>query len=61
MQFGIHNSSWLDATDPAEAFEAMKAEAHDTANIPYTSGWSRPSKQPRPALADDRLPCPSPD
>ncbi|MBV8650136.1 MAG: LLM class F420-dependent oxidoreductase, partial [Alphaproteobacteria bacterium] len=27
MKFGIHNSSWLDRTDPAEAFEAVKAKA----------------------------------
>ena len=27
MKFGIHNSSWLDAPDPAEAFEAVKAKA----------------------------------
>ena len=27
MKFGIHNSSWLDAPDTAEAFEAVKAKA----------------------------------
>jgi F420-dependent oxidoreductase-like protein len=27
MKFGIHNSSWLDSADPAEAFEAVKAKA----------------------------------
>jgi F420-dependent oxidoreductase-like protein len=27
MKFGIHNSSWLDDPDPAEAFEAVKAKA----------------------------------
>lgn len=27
MRFGIHNSSWLDGPDPAEAFEAVKAKA----------------------------------
>lgn len=27
MKFGIHNSSWLDALDPAEAFEAVKKKA----------------------------------
>jgi F420-dependent oxidoreductase-like protein len=27
MKFGIHNSSWLDGSDPAEAFEAVKAKA----------------------------------
>src|SRR5438132_1156338 len=27
MKFGIHNSSWLDRPDPAEAFEAAKAKA----------------------------------
>ncbi len=27
MKFGIHNSSWLDSPDPAEAFEAAKAKA----------------------------------
>ncbi|HEY3912830.1 MAG TPA: LLM class F420-dependent oxidoreductase [Stellaceae bacterium] len=27
MKFGIHNSSWLDAPEPAEAFEAVKAKA----------------------------------
>ena len=27
MRFGIHNSSWLDRPDPAEAFEAVKAKA----------------------------------
>ena len=27
MRFGIHNSSWLDSPDPAEAFEAVKAKA----------------------------------
>jgi alkanesulfonate monooxygenase SsuD/methylene tetrahydromethanopterin reductase-like flavin-dependent oxidoreductase (luciferase family) len=27
MKFGIHNSSWLDSSDPAEAFEAVKAKA----------------------------------
>jgi F420-dependent oxidoreductase-like protein len=27
MKFGIHNSSWLDAPDPADAFEAVKTKA----------------------------------
>jgi F420-dependent oxidoreductase-like protein len=27
MRFGIHNSSWLDSPEPAEAFEAVKAKA----------------------------------
>src|SRR5262249_56697478 len=27
MNFGIHNSSWLDSPEPAEAFEAVKAKA----------------------------------
>jgi len=27
MRFGIHNSSWLDGPDPAEAFEAVKVKA----------------------------------
>ena len=27
MKFGIHNSSWLDRPDPAEAFEAVRAKA----------------------------------
>jgi hypothetical protein len=27
VRFGIHNSSWLDGPDPAEAFEAVKAKA----------------------------------
>ena len=27
MKFGIHQSSWLDAPDPAEIFEAMKVKA----------------------------------
>ena len=27
MKFGIHNSSWVDAPDPADAFEAVKAKA----------------------------------
>ena len=27
MKFGMHNSSWLDSSDPAEAFEAVKAKA----------------------------------
>jgi hypothetical protein len=27
MKFGIHNSSWLDAPDPAETFEAVKTKA----------------------------------
>jgi F420-dependent oxidoreductase-like protein len=27
MKFGIHNSSWLDSPDKAEAFEAVKAKA----------------------------------
>jgi alkanesulfonate monooxygenase SsuD/methylene tetrahydromethanopterin reductase-like flavin-dependent oxidoreductase (luciferase family) len=27
MPFGIHNASWRDAPDPAEAFEAVKAKA----------------------------------
>jgi F420-dependent oxidoreductase-like protein len=27
MRFGIHNSSWLDGPDPADAFEAVKAKA----------------------------------
>jgi len=27
VRFGIHNSSWLDGSDPAEAFEAVKARA----------------------------------
>jgi len=27
MKFGIHNSSWLDTPDPAEAFEAVKVKA----------------------------------
>jgi F420-dependent oxidoreductase-like protein len=28
MKFGIHQSSWLDTPDPAEAFEAVKVKAH---------------------------------
>jgi len=27
MKFGLHNSSWVDGPDPAEAFEAAKAKA----------------------------------
>jgi hypothetical protein len=27
VRFGIHNSSWLDGPDPAEAFEAVKVKA----------------------------------
>jgi len=27
MKFGIHNSSWPDAPDPAEAFEGVKTKA----------------------------------
>jgi alkanesulfonate monooxygenase SsuD/methylene tetrahydromethanopterin reductase-like flavin-dependent oxidoreductase (luciferase family) len=27
MKFGIHNSSWLDSPDPAEAFEAVRMKA----------------------------------
>ena len=27
MNFGIHNPSWLENPDPAEAFEAVKAKA----------------------------------
>ena len=27
MTFGIHNCSWLDGPDPAEPFEAVKAQA----------------------------------
>ncbi|MCC7368262.1 MAG: TIGR03560 family F420-dependent LLM class oxidoreductase [Chloroflexi bacterium] len=27
MKFGLHNSSWLDAADPSEAFEAVKVKA----------------------------------
>jgi F420-dependent oxidoreductase-like protein len=27
VRFGIHNSSWLDTPDPAEAFEAVKVKA----------------------------------
>jgi alkanesulfonate monooxygenase SsuD/methylene tetrahydromethanopterin reductase-like flavin-dependent oxidoreductase (luciferase family) len=27
VKFGIHNSSWLDRPDPAEAFEGVKAKA----------------------------------
>src|SRR3954468_7417793 len=27
MRFGVHNSSWRDTADPAEAFEAVKAKA----------------------------------
>jgi F420-dependent oxidoreductase-like protein len=27
MRFGIHNSSWLDGPDPAEAFEVVKVKA----------------------------------
>jgi hypothetical protein len=26
MKFGIHNPSWLFGSDPAEAFEGMKAK-----------------------------------
>ena len=27
MKFGLHQSSWLDTPDPAEAFEAVKGKA----------------------------------
>jgi alkanesulfonate monooxygenase SsuD/methylene tetrahydromethanopterin reductase-like flavin-dependent oxidoreductase (luciferase family) len=27
MKLGVHNSSWLDAPDPADAFEAVKTKA----------------------------------
>jgi hypothetical protein len=40
IKFGIHNSSGLDAPDPAEAFEAVKAKAQ----------WAEESVRcPRPA------------
>src|SRR2546430_14260760 len=32
MKFGIHNSSWLDRPDPAEAFEAVRAKAQWAGN-----------------------------
>jgi F420-dependent oxidoreductase-like protein len=35
MKFGIHNSSWLDAPDPAEAFEAVKAKAQWAENCGF--------------------------
>jgi hypothetical protein len=33
MKFGIHNSSWLDTPDPAEAVETPELFASDV--IPY--------------------------
>ena len=35
MRFGIHNSSWLDGPDPAEAFEAVKAKAQWAENYGF--------------------------
>src|SRR5262252_9564687 len=35
MKFGIHNSSWLDSPDPAEAFEAVKAKARWAENCGF--------------------------
>ncbi|HVC62226.1 MAG TPA: TIGR03560 family F420-dependent LLM class oxidoreductase [Acetobacteraceae bacterium] len=36
MKFGIHNSSWLDTPDPAEAFEAVKVKAQWAENQGFT-------------------------
>ena len=35
MRFGIHNSSWLDSPDPAEAFEAVKTTAQWAEHHPF--------------------------
>jgi alkanesulfonate monooxygenase SsuD/methylene tetrahydromethanopterin reductase-like flavin-dependent oxidoreductase (luciferase family) len=32
MNFGIHNSSWLDSPEPAEAFATVKAKAQGAEN-----------------------------
>src|SRR5437870_11949433 len=48
MKFGIHNSSWLDRPDPADAFEAVKAKAQwaedhgfvGAPDEPFLEGWT---------------------
>src|SRR5437870_9185405 len=48
MKFGIHNSSWLDRPDPADAFEAVKAKAQwaedhgfvGAPDEPVLEGWT---------------------
>ena len=41
MKFGIHNSSWVDSPDPAEAFEAAKGETRDRAQRQLFAGEAR--------------------
>src|SRR5262249_34556277 len=56
MNFGIHNSSWLDSPEPAEAFEAVKAKAQGAESQGFVwfsvmdhmtrfPGWVRPTNR----------------
>ena len=36
MKFGIHNSSWVFGSDPAEAFEGVRAKAQWAENNGFT-------------------------
>src|SRR2546428_13754228 len=54
MKFGIHNSSWLDRPDPAEAFEAVRGKAQRAENhrVVWVSGMDAMIQIP-PAGAPD--------
>jgi len=48
MKSGIHNSSWLDGPDPAEAFETVKAKAQMGGESPLCLVLGHGSHDPDP-------------
>src|ERR1700704_2842291 len=57
MKFGIHNSSWLDSPDPAEAFEAvrMKAQWAESHGFVWFSVMDHMIQIPRVGAPDEPL------
>jgi len=56
MKFGIHNSSWLDAPDPAEAFEAVNAKAQWAEGHGFVGTVSEAITETRELFASDVMP-----
>src|SRR2546430_17053223 len=50
MKFGIHNSSWLDRPDPADAFEAVKGKAQGGGDHGFVGAPDEPGPEGRAGL-----------
>jgi hypothetical protein len=55
MRFGIHTSSWLDAPDPAEAFEAVRAKVQRAEELLIVSD-GRNDAETRELFVSDVMP-----